>query len=144
MNTISFSDARGNRRGLSMAEMIVTIAVTSVAMIGGMQMIALSGRQFRAIEDRRLAGLEAGNLMEQVMLRPWEELTAEQLASLELSEACRQALPDVQLRISVDAGDAVPAAKRITIEIGWRVNAAHRGAPVRLVAWRFGEVEVQS
>ena len=93
---------RHRRSGVSMAEMIVTVAITMLVMVSGMQLITLAARQGGAIENHRLASLEAGNIMEQIMCRPWDEVTSEGLSSLPLSEACRQALPAASLHVAVD------------------------------------------
>jgi len=136
MNAISFRDRR-RRDGLSMTEMLVTIAITTVAMVGGVQIMSLANRQCKAVECRRVAGLEAGNIMEQIMTRPWEDIAPGQESICELSEACRQTLPDAKLRIAVEAEAADPGVRHITVEIDWQANAIHRGGPVRLVAWRY-------
>jgi Tfp pilus assembly protein PilV len=86
MNATSLSKRR-RRDGLSMTEMVVTVAITTVAMVGGVQIMSLASRQCRMVEDRRLACLEAGNIMEQIMARPWEEITPGDVSAFELSEA---------------------------------------------------------
>jgi Tfp pilus assembly protein PilV len=136
MNATSLSKRR-RRDGLSMTEMVVTVAITTVAMVGGVQIMSLASRQCRMVEDRRLACLEAGNIMEQIMARPWEEITPGDVSAFELSEACRQTLPDARLRVEIEAEATDPGARRITIEIDWQANALRRGEPVRLVAWRY-------
>lgn len=134
---------RYRRSGVSMAEMIVTVAITMLVMVSGMQLITLASRQGTAIENHRLAALEAGNIMEQVMCLPWEEVTAESLSSLPLSETCRQALPAASLHVAVDPDGTNQDLRRITVQLDWAVNSAHRGQPVRLVAWRYRNREVQ-
>ncbi len=134
---------RYRRCGVSMAEMIVTVAITMLVLVSGMQLITLAGRQGTAIENRRLAALEAGNIMEQVMCRPWEEVTTESLSSLPLSETCRQALPAASLHVAVDPDGTDQDLRRITVQLDWAVNSVHRGQPVHLVAWRYRNREVQ-
>ena len=99
MNATSLRKRR-RRHGLSMTEMVVTVAITTVAMVGGVQIMSLASRQCQMVENRRLAGLEAGNIMEQIMARPWEEIAPGEVSTFELSDACRQALPDAKLRVA--------------------------------------------
>ena len=66
------------------------------------------------------------------MTRPWEEIAPGEVSACELSEACRQTLPDAKLRVAIEAEATDPGARRITVEIDWQVNAlrARRaGAP---------------
>ncbi|MHB8969847.1 MAG: type IV pilus modification PilV family protein [Pirellulaceae bacterium] len=134
---------RHRRCGFSMAEMVVAVAITTLVMVGGLQLITLAARQGGAIENHRLASLEAGNIMEQIMCRPWDELTSEGLSSLPLSEACRQALPAASLQVAIDTDGTDQDARRITVQLDWAVNSVHRSKPVHLVAWRYREREVQ-
>lgn len=131
------------RRGLTMTEMIVTIALTSVAMAGGVKIMAVASRECSAVDCRRLASLEAGNILEQVMARPWDEMAPGQLANLALSDACGQTLPDARLRVAVDPEPTDANARRITVEIDWQTAAARRAVPVRLVAWRYVNAEAR-
>lgn len=136
MHAISLRKRR-RRRGLSMTEMIVTVILTSVAMVGGVKIMSLASHQCRTVDNRRLAGLEAGNVLEQVMARPWEEIVPGEATRFVLSDACRQTLPDAKLRVAVEAEAADPDARRITVEVDWQATALRRSQPVRLVAWRY-------
>ena len=126
-----------------MTEMIVTLVITSVAMVSGVKIMALANRQCRMVENRRLAGLEAGNILEQVMARPWDEIVPGEASTFALSDASRQTLPDAKLRVVVEAEAADADARRITVEVDWQVTALRRREPVRLVAWRYLNKEAQ-
>ncbi|NLX53561.1 MAG: hypothetical protein GXY58_00425 [Planctomycetaceae bacterium] len=140
MNTTCIHN-RCRRGGFSMTEMVVTIGVATVAMVGGVQIMSLANRQCRAVECRRVASLEAGNIMEQLMARPWEELTPGQESFGTLSDVCQRLLPDASLDIDVSAETTDAAARRITVRIDWQVQGTHRSNPVRLVAWRYPNQE---
>ena len=62
------------RTAFSMTEMVVTLAITGAIMVGGAQLMTFTARHGREVENRRLATVEAGNVMEQAMTRPWDEL----------------------------------------------------------------------
>jgi len=112
---------------------VVLLAVVFVAVS---QLLAVAGRQRREAQWRRLATLEAANLLERVAARPWDELTTEGLASLTLSEQVTGRLPDPRLRIDTQPSPGPPESKRIRVRLDWINLAGDRGAPVVLVAWR--------
>jgi hypothetical protein len=141
--TPMLSCERRRRLGISVAEMVVTMAITTLVLIGGLQLMTLATRQGTVMENHRLAALEAGNLMEQIMCRPWDQMTSEGLSSLPLSEACRQALPAARLHVAVDADGSDPEVQRITVQLDWSVTSEQRNKPVQLVAWRYRNRETQ-
>lgn len=103
------------------------------------QVLALSAQESRSQHERLTATREAGNLMEQLMARSWEQLTPEAVASIELSETCQTTLPNAQLAIDVVASS--DGAKQLNIEIAWRIAAENHAAPVHLVAWKYPRQE---
>ncbi len=127
-----------------MAEVLATMAILSAVLMYSMQLMYVIFRQGRTVEAQRMAWLEAGNLMEYVMARPWEDMQPGALASLTLSDACRQALPGAILRVDVRPDDLDPTVLRISIEIQWPDDASRLAAPVRLVAWRYPPLEATS
>jgi hypothetical protein len=127
-----------------MTEMVVTIAIVGAVMVGGVQLMAVTARHSREAENRQLATTEAGNVLEQVMTRPWNGVSPDSpaLADLTLSDACRQALPDARLSVVVSP-EADSPGRRITVHIDWATNPAHRSQGIRLVAWRYPAQETQ-
>lgn len=127
--------------GMAVVEAIVAmvIALAVLATVG--QLLALAAGQRRAALQRAAAVREAGNLMEQVMARPWAEITPDKLAQLPLPESCRQSLPGVRLQLEATAEGEPADAKRISIRIDWQDRAGQRVVPVRLVAWRYPDEE---
>jgi hypothetical protein len=77
--------------------------------------------------------------MENLMSRPWAELTSEKLAAVELSDECSENLSDARLQVEVSSEGDDDDVKRIDIQIDWRNTANQRGEPVRLVAWRVSD-----
>jgi hypothetical protein len=75
--------------------------------------------------------------MEDLMSRPWTDVTPEQVADTEPSEWCRQTLPDARFRVNVNSEGEEDEVKRISIEIDWQNASGARGESVRLVAWRY-------
>lgn len=125
------------RRGFMMAELIVAMAIMMAAMVGIAQLMYQVTRQYRHATQRNVVVQEAANVMEDLMSRQRDEISAAEPPRIKLSPACRQAAPDARLNIeivSVDDGDAY----RLAVRIEWPVDDPRRQRPVQLVAWRYG------
>ena len=132
---------RSRHSGLSAAEMVIAMAVAVSAMVCISQLMAVTARQNRALEQGAVAVREVGNVMEDLMSRPWDALTPGNPPSIELSQECRDLLPDVQLSVEISSKEEVSGAKRISLGIDWLATEKKRREPVRLVAWRTQERE---
>jgi hypothetical protein len=108
---------------------------------GVAQLVGVVAHQRRVGQQKSVAQREAGNLMEDLMSRPWSELVPETTSNIGLSEECERCLPDAKLQVEITAEDE--ETKRIQIQVDWLNAAQQRGEPVSLVAWRFrnGETE---
>jgi len=145
-NAVSISTAiltSRKRRGATVTEATIAIAIAAAVLAGVAQLVALASNQRRISERRATAVREVGNLMENLMSRPWAEITPEKLAAVELSNECSENLPDARLQVEVSSEGEGDEAKRIDIQIDWRNTANQRGEPVRLVAWRFSDEEAE-
>ncbi len=127
--------------GLAVIEAIVGLVISLAVLATMAHLLALAASQRRVTEQRAVAVREAGNLMEQVMARPWTELASEKLGQLALSESCRQRLPDARLRVEATAEGEPASAQQIRIRIDWQDRAGQRVEPVQLVAWRYAAEE---
>lgn len=127
------------RCGTIVHEATIAIILAGAILMSIVQVLALSAQESRSHDERLTATREAGNLMKQLMARSWEQLTPEEVASIELSETCQTMLPDAQLTIDVAASS--DGAKQLNIEIAWRLVAKNQAAPVRLVAWKYPREE---
>jgi len=122
-------------------ETTVAMVILLVAMIAVAQTVATVAMQRRIAEQRALATQEAANLMERIYSLPWGEATEEKISELQLSETCRQRLPDARLGVVVESTDDPVPGREIRIEIDWRDRAGKRGAPIRLTAWKYAKEE---
>jgi hypothetical protein len=133
---------RGERAGFSIAEMVVAVSVAMAAMGAITQMLFVATRQHRLVNDQSLAIHEIGNLMEDLMSRPWSELVAADPPVVTLSDAVGQAIPGARVRLNIvpDQFDEQDAhgedLVRIELRIDWTATNNQSGRPVRLVAWR--------
>ena len=132
------------RNGATIQEALVAILIVAAVLLGVAQLLAMVASQQRNAQQRSLAAREAGNLMEDLMTRPWGDLTPDSLAEIQLSDPCRQRLPDAELKIEVGAEDDTNQIRRIDIRIDWANAADQRCDPIRLVAWRFHDEEAGS
>jgi len=132
------------RNGATIQEALVAILIVAAVLVGVTQLLAMVASQRRSAQLRSLAAREAGNLMEDLMTRPWSDLTPDTLAKVQLSEPCLQRLPDAELQIEVSAEDDTDQVRRVDIRIDWANAADQRCDPVRLVAWRFHDEEAGS
>lgn len=129
------------RHGATIGEATIAIGLAAVVLGGVAQLVAVSASQQRISERRSTAVREVGNLMEDLMSRPWNDVTPEKVADTRPSEWCRQTMPDARLRVDVNAEGERGEVKRISVQIDWPNAGGARGEPVRLVAWRYRREE---
>jgi len=127
---------RRQRRGSLLLEASMAVALLALVFMAVSQLLAVAGRQRREAQWRWQATLEAANVLERVMARPWDELTTDGLAALTLSAQTARRLPDPRLRVDTQPLPGPPAAKRIRVRLDWVNLAGDRGQPVVLVAWK--------
>ena len=125
------------RRGFTLLEISAAGILLVVMLTICLQFFRATAAQRRAIQDRRTAIREADNVMERVCARPWQELTPEGVASVQLSEEVQQVLPGGQLEIEVTQLNDEPDGKRVTVLLHWPAGSNQPDRSVRLVAWRY-------
>ena len=131
---------RSRRSGLSMAEMVITLAVALIAFACIAQLMAITANQNRLLERDAVAAREAGNIMEDLMSRRWDELVPGNPPQPQLSEMCQQIIPDAELKIEIADDKSLAGVRQITIQIDCGSPQKRRTA-ARLVAWRAQDHE---
>lgn len=129
------------RSGFLLQEAMMAVALALAGVVGIAQLLGMVAQQRRTAQQQVAAAGEAGNLMEDLASRRWNEITPQYAASLKLTEDCRRILPDGKLQVDVVSEDQ--DAKRISIRIDWQTASGQRGEPVRLLAWRFRDQEAR-
>ena len=124
------------RPGTMFVETAIGIALAIVVMLAVAQLVAVVAKQRREVAQRQLATQEVANVMERVMVLPWNELTTESATQFDISRVSADALNDPQLSIAISNVDDSLPTKLIEITLSWRDLANRRVEPVRLVAWR--------
>ena len=131
------NDYRSARQGSTVIEMTVSLIVLTV-LIGVMTQALLTiSHQRRAIQRRQLALQDAANLMEEIMVLPWDDAEKERIRNFQLSDQTNDALPSATLEFDIVDEAAQPRAKRVTITISWLNRAGQIAKPVKLTAWKY-------
>ncbi len=125
-----------HRRGLTLSELVIAMAIAVAAMAGIAKLMYLVTRQYRVVTCRNVVTEEAANIMEDLMSRPWKAIATKELPSVELSKACRQAVPDAKLQLEIVPEEDQDNMRRITVRIAWQINGSQHPEPIQLVAWR--------
>lgn len=131
------------RRGSVFCEALVAIVLATSVVLGASQLLLLASNQSRVAEQRTLAVHEVGNLMEDVMSRPWSELSTSSSLPLQLSPVGQQRLSNSQVKVEVGSEGEDSRSRRISIQIEWRCGAGRNFESVRLVAWRSRDSEAK-
>jgi hypothetical protein len=120
------------RSGSLMLESAMALTLIALALAGVSQLLLLAGKQQRAVEARRLAHREAGNVMERVMVLPATTL-AQAAPAIDISAEMRNAMPSAKLSIDASPADEAGTTE-IRVEISWR-DANGQAEQVELIAW---------
>ncbi|HUE73290.1 MAG TPA: type II secretion system protein [Pirellulaceae bacterium] len=126
-----------NRRGFSLTESVLALAVVSAATVLLAQILFAAANQQRVHEQRRVALAEVANRLEQASIVPWTELSKERLEPSSLSPAAQAVLPGAKLTATVSDESGELRSRRIRIELSWTNAAGERLPPVTLACWRF-------
>ena len=124
------------RRGVMLMEMIVACAILGVLLTVSLQLLAGLAAQRRAADQRQLASIEIGNVMDRVASRGWAELTQASVARETLAESVRRQLPGAELKIEVSVLPKEPEVKRIFVSLTWRDRAGQPLPPLQVVTWK--------
>jgi hypothetical protein len=124
------------RRGIVLTELIVAAALLGTLLVVCLQLVAATSVQGRVAEQRRLAAIELGNVMEHLAARPWAELTP-QMAAPSLSPSVRNRLPGAELKVEVTTPSGEPEARRIVVLLRWQDRAGQLISPMAITTWRW-------
>jgi len=117
--------------------MTVSLIVLTVLIGVTTQALLTISHQRRAIQRRQLALQDAANLMEEIMVLPWDDAEKERIRNFQLSDQTNDALPSATLEFDIVDEAAQPRAKRVTITISWLNRAGQIAKPVKLTAWKY-------
>lgn len=124
-----------NRSGALLLELVVSGLVLGIVLSTAIPMLGWVARERKLNQQREAAILEAGNLMEEIALMPWDELSSERLSQRSLSPGLLKHIPDAQLTAKVDLDPAEPRMKRVHLELRWETAPGKAAPPVKLTGW---------
>lgn len=128
-------------RGFTLVELAVASTLVGVLAITFLPMMAWVNKARQQNLERQIALEEVNNILESVTIRDWNALTSEQLGELQVSDQCRGALRNAELRIDVVVEPESPASKRVTATLTWETAAGVKTAPMRMTAWAYEQSE---
>jgi hypothetical protein len=117
-------------------ELVVAAALLGTLLVVCLQLIAATSVQGRLAEQRQLAAIELGNVMEHLAARPWSELTP-QMAVPQLSSPVRNRLPGAELKVEITTPSGEPNARRIVVSLRWQDRAGQFVSPASVTTWRW-------
>lgn len=127
--------ARGSAFGFSLVELIVALILLGTVMSIVVPALGWMGHLNRHSLQRQEAVQGLHNLMDELTSRPYEKLTPEAAANIELPPTLKDQLPGATLEVEIQ--EAEPKAKRIRLELGWNQRNGRPLAPTRLTAWVY-------
>jgi hypothetical protein len=125
------------RGGLSLFELTVALFVMTTAMTVIVQLLGVAAKQRRTIEQRRTALAEVANQAERIALLPWDELSAANLASWELSDESKKLLPRGSATIEVREETEPVVARRVRLMVKSPTSVQQEQELADLTIWRF-------
>ena len=125
------------RAGFTLLEVSVAGFLLVILMAVSVQVLGWAAAERVAVERRQWAIGEAANIMERLANQPWEELTPEAAAEVEVSPQARDVLPDCEFKIEVASEPGQSSPKRITVQLGWQRRSGQPAAPVRVSSWVY-------
>ena len=130
-------------------ELAVAGVLLGTLLVVCLQLLMATAAMRKSVEQRQLAIIEVGNVMERVAARRWAELTPQAAAAERLSPSTRDRLPGAELKVELSeqtwrqVGNLpqLPAAKRITVSLRWQDRAGQYLPPVTVTTWRYWKDE---
>ena len=117
--------------------MFVAVAVFGTVLMTFLPLMQSVGNQQRMTDQRLLALREANNVLEQLSLRKWNELTAAELAKISLPDDVKSRLPQGTMQVELNEPAQQPPSKRVSVTLNWTPRSGQAAQSVQLAAWFF-------
>jgi prepilin-type N-terminal cleavage/methylation domain-containing protein len=127
------------RRGFTMIEMVVGVAMMAVLLTLLGQMLVSMRQNTRRAEERTLVLRSVENALEEITAAPWAAINEQAVAALRLPEEVRRRWPQAELTGQVTASTDPVEAKQVTLKLS--LGPESRIRPVSLTTWVFKAAE---
>lgn len=130
---------RIRRSGITVAEVVVACFLLAILVVSTALVVSRVMTQRISLARRVVATESLANLLEQIDVRPFEELTANALQAIQLPKHIQQAIPDANLQITsqfVNDRGSQPS-RRIHCQIAWQNKEEEPPSLVEATIWRF-------
>lgn len=120
-----------------MLEMAVAVLMVGLLLAISIKLFGWSVRERQLVDRRAAALIEAGNLLDELTNRPWDDITEPFLESVPLSAEAAELLPNAKLEVTLRQFEDDSTAKQIGVSIVWQGSRGVQEGSVKLTAWKF-------
>jgi type II secretory pathway pseudopilin PulG len=138
----SGSNARRNRGGFTIVELIGTCLLLGILFSMTVPMLLVVARERRSAEQRQFALQQAANLLEGAVKRNWSDLEPGELIVPDPDTDLQAVLPGLQPTLTVKQLDGEFDTRQIIASIRWQNRACELVNPLQLSAWVHSMREV--
>lgn len=122
-------------------ELGVSAALLAAMLVILSQVIVQLHRHTKLV-DRQLAAQQTlENMLEEASRTPWETLTTETLAQLELPQNAPASLRHAKLSSEIFTEEKPALAKRVTLRLTWQGSPSKIQPPLVLTTWVYKQPE---
>ncbi|MCE5267326.1 MAG: type II secretion system GspH family protein [Planctomycetaceae bacterium] len=127
------------RRGTTLIELAVAGVLLGTLLVVCLQLLMATAANRKSLEQRQLAAVELGNVMERLATRRWSDLTPQTAAQERLSASVGDRLPGAELKVQVteQSDPKAPPAKRIAVSLRWQDRTGQYLPPLTITTWRY-------
>lgn len=125
------------RRGTTIVEAMISLALLGAAAGVFAQLYLLAGQQQRRADARDAAAQTLSNWMERCSQVPAAELSEERLTELVVLRPLKKHLPEVEPVAAIAEDGESPTGKRVTLSLRWPAADGVSREEIRLTAWRY-------
>ena len=136
------SQFRAPRRGFTVIEVSLALAILLAAAILLTQFLVASSQQRKLADQRRLALEELSNRLERVQAAKWDDVNSAAIEKQEFSRAVQDHLLAVKLTATVADEPGPAGGKRVRLEISWEQHG-QRVSPIGLTGWKYPPQEAR-
>ncbi len=131
-----------DRTAFTLIEMMLAMMLLGILFSVFVPMLLTVAHQRRDTVREQVALQHAGNLLEEITLRPWDQLK-EPLTGAELPADQQPLLPNFEQAITVADVDGTPSTRRVTVTVSWKHRSGQRTRPLMLHGWVAAPQEKQ-